>query len=148
MRGERRMTSTLFQRRGGTPFHHNLRRFARIRIPHDRGGRAPMRPSATDAAQYASDHAIGCIEAAAIFRCTPEAVREAWHRLFPGVAHQWRTPSAVERAVVYAHNHATTLRMAAKVFNVSPQDVCDAYNARFGTRRMLVGPVGLTVVWS
>lgn len=58
-----------------------------------------------------------------------ETVEEREHRLRVG------------RAVTFARNHDTSIRRAAAVYSVPAQDVCDAYNARYGARRQLVGNV-------
>lgn len=47
----------------------------------------------------------------------------------------------VGRAVTFAKNHDTSIRRAAAVYSVPAQDVCDAFNARYGARRVLVGNV-------
>jgi hypothetical protein len=49
------------------------------------------------------------------------------------------TRSMVDQAVDHMRERDTTSRKAADLFGVKPQDVIARYNARFGTRRQLVG---------
>jgi hypothetical protein len=57
----------------------------------------------------------------------------------PRAAPAQSTRSAIDKAVDYMREHDTTSRKAAGIFGVAPQDVINRYNARFGTRRQLVG---------